>query len=66
MPLIRTMKQRTDRPTHRELRALGISSGFASELAAGKKLPSLPTAQRIEAATGYPASAWRLNEERAA
>ena len=54
------MKQRTEKPTHRELKALGVPSGYASELANGKKTPSLKLAQRIEAALGYPASAWRL------
>lgn len=58
------MKPRTTRPTNRELTALGISAAHASDLANGKKLPSLMLAQRIEAATGYPANAWRL--ERAA
>ncbi len=59
------MKHRSDKPSYRELRDLGIASGYASDLAAGKRLPSLSLAQRIEAVLGYPASAWRL-EERAA
>lgn len=53
---------RDGRPSHRDLRALGLSQAYASELAAGKKIPSLATAQRIEGALGYPAGAWRLGE----
>ena len=48
------------RPSNSQLTALGLSRSYASELVKGKKLPSLLVAQRIEAALGYPASAWRL------
>ncbi len=51
------------KPSYQALLAVGgISQPYASELAAGKKIPSLTVAQRIEAATGYPAGAWRLGE----
>lgn len=56
------MKIRTDKPTQAELIALGISQPYASELARGKKLPSLRVAQQVEGALGYPAGAWKLEQ----
>ena len=49
-----------DKPTNKQLIALGLSRSYASELVNGHKLPSLAKAQQIEAATGYPVGAWRL------
>ena len=60
------MKPRTQKPTFAELRALGVSKAYASELSAGKKTPSLALAQRIEGTLGYPSGAWRLASEEAA
>jgi transcriptional regulator with XRE-family HTH domain len=57
------MKRRTAKPTMHELRQLGISQSYASELAAGKKVPSLKLAQRIEHTTGYPAVLWALADQ---
>lgn len=54
------MKIRMTKPTMRELMDLGVSQPYSSELAAGKKLPSLKLAQKVEDALGYPAGAWRL------
>ena len=55
------MKREKPKPTFRELRALGgIATGYASDLASGKRTPSLALASRIERELGYPASAWTL------
>ncbi len=53
------------KPTQAKLKTLGLSQAYASELAAGKKTPSLRVAQMIEAATGYPAGAWQIGERAA-
>lgn len=47
-----------DKPRVRDLIKIGISAGHASELLRGIKSPSLEMARRIEAATGYPITAW--------
>lgn len=52
-----------DKPTNKQLIALGLSRSYASELVNGLKLPSLMWARTIEGATGYPAGAWRLKSE---
>ena len=52
------------KPRVRDLIAIKISAGYASELLSGKKLPSIEMAKRIEAGTGYPATAW-LTEDHA-
>ena len=42
----------------RELRALGLSVGYASDIANGKRTPGGKLAARIEASLGIPASSW--------
>lgn len=44
------------------LRDFGYSAAMASEIAAGRKKPSLEKAVEIEAAIGIPASAWIKGE----
>lgn len=47
------------RPTGRELRErLGLSKGYAYDLASGREKPSLEVAARIEREFGFPAAAW--------
>jgi hypothetical protein len=50
------------KPTQTRLKELGLSQAYASELAAGKKIPSWRTAKMIEEATGYPMASWKLGE----
>ena len=55
------MDQRTvERPTQKQLIELGLSQSYASELLAGKKLPSLRVALKIQARLGYPVTEWRV------
>jgi len=49
-----------EKPTNAQLVAMGLSKSYASELLAGKKLPSLHVALRIQAELGYPVTEWRL------
>lgn len=44
------------------LREKGVSLGYASDLANGRRLPSLPLAARIEEELGIPATAWIENQ----
>jgi transcriptional regulator with XRE-family HTH domain len=54
------MSDEPTRPTAAELRLLlNISQPYASQLANGRRVPSLEKAQQIERLTGYPASAWK-------
>lgn len=54
------MSKTPERPTQKQLREIGISQAYASELLAGKKVPSLAMAHRICVAFGYPAHEWLL------
>jgi hypothetical protein len=45
-------------PRVSDLIRIGISSGHASEILRGVKMPSIQMARRIEAATGYPITGW--------
>ena len=60
------MKRNPDPPTFRQLHDIGISLGHASELAAGKKMPSLGLAKKIEASLGWPVGNWPIERERTA
>lgn len=42
----------------RKLRSLGLSKSYASELANGRRLPSLLLARRIETELGIPMNSW--------
>lgn len=48
-----------EKPSAKDLRdKLGISKGYASDLATGKREPSLKLAIRIERELGFPVSCW--------
>jgi transcriptional regulator with XRE-family HTH domain len=47
-------------PTQKQLIQVGMSQSFASQLLAGKKMPSMTMAHRIEKATGFPVHAWLM------
>ena len=54
------MKRRKSKPTQAQLKAIGISQSFASEILRGKKLPSLTMAVRIQKELGYPVTSWEV------
>ena len=51
------------KPRVTDLIRIGVSPGYASEILAGKKTPSLAMAKRIAAATGWPVDAWATKDD---
>lgn len=58
--------KQVERPTQRQLRELGLSQSYASELLSGKKQPSLRTAMLIQTKLGYPVDRWQSTDYRGA
>lgn len=53
---------RPPNPVAQQLQEIGVRSGYAYDLANGKRTPSLRMAREIEAQIGIPLSAWPLRK----